>query len=350
MEHRRPHTEFYNIPYTTDEFNGMPYRLVGKSGLRASNVGLGTWKMGYPETGDGARVDEKTSLRMLDRAVELGVTFWDTANRYNDASGNSERIIGTWMDKNREQRRNVVIATKVFGGMDGITPNHSRLSRSNILDATYACLERMKLDYVDVLYFHRYEGITPAEESLSAIEDLVRQDLIRYFAVSNFTVEQLKLYQKVEKTLSNRCRVIAVQNKFDILTGENKDQEGMLDYCAESGVSLIAYSPLARGLLSERYLDVASVGPGDRLYDEGSFNKFADNKAVMSKLQELASLSKSWGYDLSQLSLAYMLTLPGMGPAIPSSSSLDQLESNAQAGKIKLADNQIQEIRKILVR
>lgn len=348
MEHRRPHTEFYNVPATTDEFNGMPYRLIGKSGLRASAVGLGTWKMGYPETGDGSRVNEKASLEILDRAVELGVTFWDTANRYNAASGNSERIIGTWMDKNREQRRNIVIATKVFGGMDGVTPNHSRLSRGNILDSTYACLERLKLDYIDVLYFHRFEGDTPAEESLMAIEDLVRQDIIRYFAVSNFTVEQLKLYQDVEKSISARCRVIAVQNKFDILTGENKDYEGMLDYCAEAGVSLIAYSPLARGLLTDRYLDISNVGPGDRLYDEGSLNKFTDNKAVMTRLQELASLSKSWGYELSQLSLAYMLTLPGMGSVIPSSSSVNQLESNAQAGKIQLTDSQIQEIRKIL--
>ena len=165
-------------PWTTDSFNGMPYRFLGNSGLRVSNVGLGTWKFGFPETGDGARVDRENGLEMLDAALESGVTFWDTANRYNNASGNSERIIGEWFQNNPDQRRNIVLATKVFGGMDGLTPNHSRLSRANILDSVFASLERLKLDYIDLLYFHAYDPVIPVEESLCAVEDLIRKDLV----------------------------------------------------------------------------------------------------------------------------------------------------------------------------
>lgn len=347
MEHRRLHTELYNIPYTTDDFNGMPYRLLGKSGLRVSSVGLGTWKIGYPETGDGSRVDEKTALEIFDRAIELGVTFWDTANRYNSSSGNSERVIGTWMKKNSDQRRNVVLATKVFGGMDGVTPNHSRLSRGNILDSTYACLERLQVDYIDLLYFHSYDIDTPIDESLLAIEDLVRQDLVRYFAVSNFSVEMLSKYLEVEKQLSSRCRIIAVQNRMDILNGEFIPNTGVLEYCTQNGISLVPHSPLATGLLTEHYLDKTKVGPGNRLYDEGKWNKILCNNELIDKLHKLASLAHEWGYELNQLAIAYMLSIPAIVSLIPSSTSLEQLESNAAAGKIKLSECQINKIKEI---
>ena len=118
MDYLTPQTHLYNLPVTFDDFNGMPYRILGDSGLRVSIVGLGTWKIGYPETGDGARVNQETALKIFDRAVELGVTFWDTANRYNNSSGNSERIIGIWMNNNTDQRRNIVLATKLSGSME----------------------------------------------------------------------------------------------------------------------------------------------------------------------------------------------------------------------------------------
>lgn len=347
MDHRKPHPELYNVPWTTDDFNGMPYRLLGGSGLRAANVGLGTWKIGYPETGDGSRVGEKTALQIFDRAIELGVTFWDTANRYNAASGNSERVIGTWFKNNPDQRRNVVLATKVFGGMDGHTPNHSRLSRGNILDSVYACLERLTVDYIDLLFSHAFDPFTPVEESLAAVEDLVRQDLVRYFGVSNFTVDQLSIYQAAEKNTSVRCRVLAVQNGFNILHGERPSHPGVLEYAARTGISFMAWSPLARGLLTERYLALTKVGPGDRLYDEGVLEEYT-SEATMTKLHQLAELAHEWDLRLNQLALAYMLTLPGMGPVIPSASSVEHLESNAAAGKVALSDEQKRRVKEIL--
>jgi 1-deoxyxylulose-5-phosphate synthase len=347
MDYRTPDPSLYNVPFKTDNFNGMPFRYLGKSGLQVPNVGLGAWKIGYPKTGDGSRIDEKTALRIFDRAIDLGVTFWDTANRYNNASGNSERVIGTWLTKNSAQRRNVILATKLAGGMDGLTPNHSGLSRLNILEAVYASLERLQTDYIDLLYFHTFDPLAPIEESLAAIEDLVRQDLIRYFAVSNFTVANLNAYKAFENKMSVRSRITAVQNQFDILNGEPAAFEGVLEYASKQGISYIAWSPMAMGLLTEKYLDLKKVGPGDRLFDEGKV-EVSTGQPVMEKLHQLAALANKWGFKLNQLAIAYMLTLPGMGPVIPSSSNVQQLESNAAGGTIVLSEDQKTEIKDIL--
>ena len=348
MDHRQPHPEFYGLPFTTESFNDMPYRLIGRSGLWASSIGLGTWKMGYPETNDGSRVDEKTSLQIFDRAIELGVTFWDTANRYNSSSGNAERAIGTWMLQNADQRRNVVLATKMAGAMDGLTPNHCRLSRANILESVYASMERMQVEYIDLLYFHAYDPYTPLEESLSAVEDLVSQDLVRYLGVSNFTVDQIEQYRAMEAQLSCKCRVVAVQNQFDIVNGETRDHDGVLAYSAEHGISFVAWSPLARGLLTERYLDPERVGPGDRLHDEGDWAEVSAQETLMNRIHRLASLASEWKWSLNQLALAYMLTLTGMGPAISSASTVEQLVSNAAAGTIELSDEQKKQVKAAL--
>jgi aryl-alcohol dehydrogenase-like predicted oxidoreductase len=348
MDKLGPNPSLYNVPFRTHDFNGMPYRNLGGSGIRVSNIGLGTWKIGYPDTGDESRIDEKLAFQLFDRAVELGVTFWDTANRYNNASGNSERIIGNWLKRNPDQRRNIVLATKLFGGMDGISPNHNGLSRSNILDSVKASLARLQVDHIDLLFFHGFDELTPIDESLAAIEDLVQQRLIRYFAVSNYTKNQLAAYRAVADKMSVRCRILAVQNQYDLVHGETSNREGVLKYCEETGISFICWSPLARGLLTNRYLDLTKVGPGDRLYDEGDL-KNGLSQPILQKLQRLAVLSEAWGLELSQLVISYMLTIPGMGPIIPSSSTLQQLESNAAAGATVLTDEQTRQVAEALM-
>ncbi|HUV08199.1 MAG TPA: aldo/keto reductase, partial [Spirochaetia bacterium] len=191
----KPDPAFYGMPFESDSFNSMPYLYLGRTGCRVSKVGLGTFKFGHPETGDGSFVDQKAAFKMLDRAVELGVTFWDTANRYNASSGNSERVLGQWFRANPEIRRDIVIATKLFGLMDGRTPNHCRLGRINIMEAVHASLERLQCDHIDILFFHLFDPLTPIEESLEAVQELIRRDLIRYLGVHNFTVEQLETYE-----------------------------------------------------------------------------------------------------------------------------------------------------------
>lgn len=347
MDALTPNPSLYNVPFSANDFNGMPYRRLGGTGLQVSLIGLGTWKIGYPETGDGSRIGEREAFAIFDKALELGVTFWDTANRYNFGSGNSERIIGRWMKANAAHRRDIVLATKMFGGMDGTTPNHSGLSRSNIMDSVEASLARMQLDWIDVLYFHGYDPFVPPEESLSAVEDLIRSGKVRYFAVSNFTVDQLEQYRLAAEATGTavRCRIAAVQNQFDVLYGEQQDREGVMAYCAERGISFVPWSPLARGLLTDRYLDTSKIGPGDRRYDEGDWQI---EPGTARKLERLAALGREWGISLSQLTMAYMLTLPGMGSLIPSSSTVAQLEANAAAGKLVLSPEQSQLVQEAL--
>lgn len=347
MDHSIPKPEFYKAPLDIYQYHGMPYMRLGNSGLWAPKVGLGTWKFGRPETGNKARVDQPTAMRIFDRALELGVAFWDTAPRYHNASGNSERVIGAWFKSNPDLRRNIIIATKVYGGMDGLTPNHCRLTRGNLKESVYASLERMQIEVIDLLYFHHYDALTPLEETFSALEDLVEDDLVRYLAVSNFTIGQFKQYSAMESVFSARSRILAVQNQFDILRGEHPDYPGVLEYSSQIDASFIAYSPLAEGFLTDRYVDLSKVAKGDRIFDQGMLQELAFDEN-MNKLQKLGLLAKELGMELSQLVLAYTLTLPGMGPVIPAASSIRQLESNARVGQIQLTNDQAQAVGKIV--
>lgn len=347
MDHNIPHPEFFKAPLDIFQFHNMPYVQLGRSGLWTSKVGLGTWKFGIPETGDGARVDRKTALAIFDRALELGVTFWDTAPRYNNGSGNSERVMGEWFAANPDQRRNIVVATKLYGGMDGLTPNHCRLTRSNIKEAVYASLERLKIDVIDLYYLHHYDPYTPVEETYSALEDLVQEDLIRYLGISNFTIDQYKIHQSMERVFSVRSRILAVQNQYDILRKEPPEYTGVYGYTQSTGASFIAYSPLAEGFLTDRYLDLSKVRAGDRIHDQGMLNDLATPENMV-KLRRLAALARQWNMELSQLVLAYTLSLPGMGPVIPAASSVQQLESNACAGAITLSPTQRQAVAEVL--
>lgn len=334
MARRDPDPTRNDTPARTTDFHGMPYVQVGASGLRASRVGLGTFKFGYPESGDGSRSDEATSLAVLDAAWEAGATFWDTANRYNGGSGNSERIIGTWFENNPSKRRDVVLATKTFNGMDGVTPNHSGLSRLQLVESVRASLERLGVDWIDLLWFHRYDDLTPVEETLETVEDLVERGWVHYLGVSNFTVENLEQYLAVSGRLSRRARPVAVQNRYDPIHGE--PLPGVRDFCVAEGLGFVPWAPLAKGLLTDRYLDPAAVGAGDRLHDEGDRIGEAD----LERVRRLAGLAREWGVPTSVLALAYIASLAGMGPQIPSASTPQQAALNAAAGKLELSEQQ----------
>ncbi len=335
MDYLTPNPELFGLPFgSTHEFHGMPYRRLGRSGLSAGIVGLGTWKFGLPETRDGSRVDEEMAFDIFDRAWELGVTFWDTANRYHASSGNSERLIGRWFAENPDLRRDIVVATKVGGMMDGRTPNHAGLSRQSIMDAVYASLERLQTERIDLLYFHRPDSEAEAEESIAAVDDLIRGDMVRYFAVSNCRPEDYAAYEAaVQSSGSIRTRITAVQNGFDFIRGEDAQGIGMRQAACERGVSYIAWSPLAEGLLTGRF-NGRSPGKKDRLY--GDEDALWANPAVQEKLAALKAIADAQHVSMARLVLAYMLTLPAMTHVIPAVSSVRQLEDNAAAAALSL--------------
>jgi len=332
--------------YWAEEFNGMPYVKMGNSGLKVSKMGIGTWKFGYPEKGDGSRVDGKTALKILDRAFELGVTFWDTANRYNNASGNSERIIGEWLKTHPEERRSIIIATKMCGLMDGITPNHCGLSRTNILESVYASLKRLQTSYIDLLYFHNMDENVPIKEQLEAVKNLMDRDLIRYFGLSNVNLKQLQAYIWAAEKY-NLPSPIAVQNYFNPLDGEKKGFEGVLDFCAKNGIAFVPYSPLKRGLLTGRYEKGKSARKGDRLFDENLIEEYTSEETYgkLEKLKEIADKNK---ISMAQQAMSYIMQMRGMGGQIPSVSSVQQLEEHAAAAKIKLSEETLRELEKTI--
>lgn len=340
-------TRFYGLGFSFDSFNGMPYVRLGSSGLRVSRVGLGAWKMGYPERGDKSRIGRDQAFGILDRALELGATFWDTANRYNESSGNSERVLGEWFRAHPGERRNIVLATKLAGAMDGVSPNHSGLSRANVLDSVYASLDRLGIDRIDLLQFHRTDPDTPVEESLEAVADLRRRDLVRYLGLSNATVDDLMVYRELAHHYGLPL-VCSVQNSFNPLDGEREGQRGVLAFCARNHLAFIPYSPLSRGLLTNRYLPGRSVGQGDRLVDEGALEKMMGSQGAQ-QLARLDELARREGLTVAQLSLAYLLQLPGMGPLIPSASTVEQLEENSRAAAVELSAGALEQLSHIFV-
>ena len=338
--------DLFNLPFASEEFRSMTYRRLGHSGLQASAIGIGTWKFGDPASGDGSRVGGEAAQQLLDCAYDLGVTFWDTAGRYNNASGNSERVLGQWIDRNRRVRRDIVIATKVFPLMDGLTPNHYGTSRTNVIESVYASLDRLRTDYVDVLYLHMWDESSDIEEALCAVDDLVRADLVRYMGVSNFSAEQIsRLLEVTQHGEFSRCRPAVVQNQFDILRGELGEfgGKGVLELCAATPPSFVAWSPLAGGLISDRYLDPALASSGDRLVDEGRLDALCTSEHIR-KLRRLGELANEVDVGITELALAFMLAIDGMGPVIAAVSSRDQLRANASAAKLCLSRAQLSAI------
>ncbi|MDE0317453.1 MAG: aldo/keto reductase [Candidatus Poribacteria bacterium] len=291
----------------------MEYRTLGRAGVKVSSLCLGTMMFGGP-------TNEKDSIRIIHRAMDVGINFLDTANVYN--AGESERVIGKAISENREKW---IIATKVHGSM-GDDVNESGSHRFHIMSAVEASLKRLGTDHIDVYYLHRWDSTTRIAESLRALDDCVRQGKVCYIACSNFEAWRVceALWTSKQQGLEE---FVCVQPLYNIV---NRDIEvELLPFCQKYGVGVVPYSPLARGVLSAKYLPGKEPPKGSRAARQ-------DRRILQTELreesfevaQELMPLAEAHGKTLTQFALAWVLANPTITSVIIGPRTMEQLEDN----------------------
>lgn len=316
---------------------------LGNSNLKVSQIGLGTMAF-------GRWISETDSTAILDHAVNSGINLIDTADYYGPGQdekpaygdGTSETIIGKWLNRNSGARSRLVLATKVGSNTNPVMSNPS-LSREHILQQIDSSLERLQTDYIDLYQAHLFDNNTPLAETLTTLSDLVDEGKIRYYGVSNYTEYQLT--QALEIIKDRRLNPLtSLQNRYNILS--KHDDQAVLKLAQRSHVGFLAYSPLARGVLTGKYLNGAMpsnsrAAQGEPLIKE-YFNA-ADQKAV----EKLKTISDESGTSMSQLAFAGVLSVPGITTALLGASKVEYVDDAIQAADLKLPQNVMSEIKSL---
>jgi aryl-alcohol dehydrogenase (NADP+) len=310
----------------------MQYVNLGSTGLKVSRICLGMMTYGTSQWRDWV-LDEEDSRPFVQRALELGINFFDTADIYS--VGVSEEVTGRAL-RDFAVRDEVIIATKVFNPMSGDV-NARGLSRKHIMDAIDNSLRRLGTDYVDLYQIHRWDSTTPIEETMEALHDVVKAGKARYIGASSMYAWQ---FAKAQYTadLHGWTRFVTMQNHYNLVYRE--EEREMIPFCLDQGVGLIPWSPLARGFLAgnrsrEQWGETTRAKSDDfaqRLY-------YADNDfAIVDRVVETAG---QHGVKPAQIALAWMLHKPGITAPIIGSSKMAHLEDAVAALDIELSDDEI---------
>jgi len=306
-------------------------RKLGGTGLKVSELCLGT--MIY-----GQQVDEATSIRIIRRAVEAGINFIDTADVY--VNGRSEEIVGKAI---HDMRDDIVLATKVRNIM-GPGPNDVGLNRKHIMKGVEESLRRLGTDYIDLYQLHHVDPTTPLKETLVTLNDLVRAGKVRYIGCSNFAAWQLEKALRVSE-VHDLDAFVCTQPRYNIV--DREPERELLPLCAEEGIGVIPYSPLAGGLLTGKYRPGKPPPEGTRgaLRPEWMSRFMTDRSLVI--IQELEKISSETGMPMTQLSLAWMLENPTITAPIIGASSLEQLEMNIETVNHTISKEALQRIDEV---
>jgi voltage-dependent potassium channel beta subunit len=303
----------------------MHYRRLGKHGIRVSEVSLGGWLT------QGRTIDDGMTERIVRHAFDLGINFFDSADVYN--RGEAERSLGKAVAGLR--RQDLVIATKCFFPMSE-APNDHGLGRKHIFESVHDSLKRLDTDYIDLMQFHRFDPETEIEESVRAMEDLVRQGKVLYWGVSEWTADQI--WEAVDVAHQHGAYAPASnQPRYSMLArGIEAD---VVPTCEKHGLGIVVFSPLAQGVLTGKYLPGESAPQGSRGSDETS-NQFMrgmlEDQALLERVQTLKAFANDQGYTLSQFALAWCLRLPAISSVITGATSPEQVEANAAASGVVL--------------
>ena len=314
----------------------MNYRRLGKTGLKVSEISLGSW-LTY-----GNGIGDETAIKTIDTAYELGINFFDTANVYN--RGEAEKVVGKALKK--YERSSYVLATKVFFPM-GDGPNDRGLSRKHIFEQADASLKRLGLDYVDILYCHRYDVNTPVEETLRAFNDLMRQGKVLYVGVSEWSAAQIEEAMRIsDRYLLDRF--VVNQPQYSMLHRDIERE--VIPVSEKHGVGQVVFSPLAQGLLTGKYKSLGDV-PTDSRAANDRMNQFIGrfmNEATFEKVRKIAAIADGLGVPMARLALAWILRQPNVASALVGASRPSQIEQNATASGYALSDEVLKKIDEAL--
>jgi voltage-dependent potassium channel beta subunit len=297
----------------------MQYRSVGRYGLKVSAIGLGGWLT------HGRTVTGESLERMIRLAFDHGVNFFDTADIY--AKGEAERALGKAIKGIR--REDLVIATKCFWPMsDGV--NDRGLSRKHIFESVHASLKRLELDYIDLFQFHRYDVETPVEESIRAIDDLIRQGKVLYWGVSEWTAAQIRDACHTAREIGANPP-ISDQPLYNLI--DRGIETEILSVCASEGMGVLAFSPLAQGVLTGKYRPGATPPAGSRATDDAGAQFMARylQPQVLQAVERLETLAGEAACSLAQFALAWCLRRPEVSAVIVGATREEQLIENLRA-------------------
>jgi aryl-alcohol dehydrogenase-like predicted oxidoreductase len=307
----------------------MDYVSLGRTGIRVSRVCLGMMSFGRSDERPWA-LDEDAAAPIVRHAVESGVTFFDTADVYNE--GQSEVITGRLLKQLFGTREEYVVATKVRGRtMPGV--NGEGLSRKHILASIDASLERLGLDYVDLYQIHRWDERTPIEETMDALHDVVRSGKARYVGASSMYAWQFAKAQSVAPT-----RFVSMQNHYNLVYRE--EEREMIPQCIDQGVAVLPWSPLARGLLAGN-----RTREGERRTERARTDAFADSLYIpevdFGVVDRVAEVAAARGVAPAQVALAWLLHKPGVTAPIVGATKLEHLEEAMAAERLSLNADEI---------
>ncbi len=312
----------------------MQYVNLGKSGLKVSRLCLGMMTYGSKKWREWI-LDENEAKPFIKRALDAGINFFDTADVYS--TGESERITGNLLKDSK--RENLVIATKVHGQMSG-DPNDRGLSRKHIMDSIDNSLKRLQMDYVDLYQIHRWDPNVPIEETLEALNDVVRAGKARYIGASSmFTWQFMKALHVSE--MNGWAKFISMQNHYNLVYRE--EEREMIPLCEDQGIGLIPWSPMARGFFAGNRKR-GGGGETSRAQADPFANElyFRDEDFVIA--ERAAEVAKSHNATASQVALAWVLSKPHIAAPIIGSSKIGHLDQAIAALEIKLSDEEIKRL------
>jgi aryl-alcohol dehydrogenase-like predicted oxidoreductase len=318
----------------------MRYNRLGNTGLFVSELAFGTMTFG----GSGnfvvmGTVQQAEADTLLARAIEAGINFIDTADTYSE--GNSERITGQALKNLGVKRDEVIVATKVFGDV-GTGPNARGSSRGHILDAARASLERLKLDHIDLYQLHGFDPATPIEETLEALNDLVRQGLVRYIGVSNWAAWQISKALGVS-ALHGYSRFASLQAYYT-LAGRDLERE-VVPMARSEGLGLLVWSPLAGGLLSGKFSREQQGASGSRRAAM-AFPPVEMDRAY-SVIDALKNMAEQKNATVAQLAIAWLLHQPSVTSVLLGTKKIEQLNDNLGAVDVTLSDEDLRALNQV---